>query len=69
MRSFRLIPSITLALTCRGVVRRTCTPASRAAYQLDRHSDGRGARKSDPRMAYRDALTHLYGGGRVHWAA
>ena len=64
----RLFVAIILAVVGVGLVIMLTLPAQ-AAIQPGDTLIPLGDAQSDVRTAYRNALTHLYSGGRVHWAA
>jgi len=75
MRSSRLFISFTLALAGLGLLVAAigapllAAPARGASFEPGDTLVPLGLAQADVRTAYRDVLAHLYGGGRVHWAA
>ncbi|MEA3341494.1 MAG: hypothetical protein U9R15_16140, partial [Chloroflexota bacterium] len=69
MRHSRLLISIALPLAALGLFLAAIAAPSQAAILPGDTVIPLGPAQPDVRTAYRDALSHLYGGGRVHWAA
>jgi hypothetical protein len=69
MRHSRILVAIALAIVVLGLLGLALTVPSHAAISPGDTLLPLGPAQTDVRTAYRDALSHLYAGGRVHWAA